>query len=416
MRLLLGLRDLIHDAIEKTTDLVEETHDSAASKVLRLLSLAPATLGDAARLVVGAERLGASVVYETIRITNRGVRVLEDAGIALAGDALPEAQPGPRPAWADTARGALNALHGDFLRGRGNALAIRMALKLGGRTLPTSREALATALPDATGKVCLFVHGLGCTEREWSRGAGSDHGDPDTNFGTLLARDLGMTPLYLRYNTGLHISENGRALSRLLTDLVAAYPRPIDEILLFGHSMGGLVARSAAHYGERDRAPWIGRLTHVVCIGSPHLGAPLEKGVNFLASILGRVGAAGTQVPAKILNARSAGIKDLRFGYVVDEDWRGKDPDAFLEDNRNDIPFVESATYAFVAASITRDPEHPLGQLLGDVMVRQGSASGRAPEPSRHIPFRVGRVFGGLHHLQLQNHPEVYAAIKGWLA
>ena len=117
-----------------------------------------------------------------------------------------------------------------------------------------------------------------------------------------------------------------------------------------------------------------------------------------------------------VLNARSAGIKDLRFGYVVDEDWRGKDPDARLEDNRRDIPFVDGATYYFVAASLTRDPDHPLGQLLGDALVRLPSAAGRAPQPARRIPFHLGRTFGGIGHLTLQNHPDVYAAIRAWLS
>src|SRR5262249_48491393 len=168
----------------------------------------------------------------------------------------------------------LNGLHGDFLERRGNALAIPMGLRHEGRELPLARAALERALPDATGRVCLFVHGLGCTETEWS------FGDAATNYGVLLARDLGITPLYLRFNSGLHIAENGRRLARLLDALAAAYPRAIDQIALVGHSMGGLVARSAAHHG--GDAAWVAKLRHVVCIASPHRGAPLAKGLDLL--------------------------------------------------------------------------------------------------------------------------------------
>src|SRR5262249_13101406 len=158
--------------------------------------------------------------------------------------------------------------------------------------------------------------------------------------------------------------ENGRALARLLSRLDA------EEIVLVGHSMGGLVARSAAAAGGE----WVARLKQVVCIGSPHLGAPLAKGVPVLAAVLRAVDAAGTQVPASVLDGRSAGIRDLRTGC--------------------DVPFVDSVRYAFIAASVTRDPEHPLGQLVGDLLVRLPSAAGE---------IRVGRVLGGVNHLELQN-------------
>jgi hypothetical protein len=176
--------------------------------------------------------------------------------------------------------------------------------------------------------------------------------------------------------------------------------------------MGGLVARSAAHYGAEHGAAWVNRLSHLFCIGSPHFGAPLEKASNVLASVLSFFDTAGTRVPAKILNARSSGIKDLRFGYLVDDDWKGRDPDAFLDDNRHDVPFVPSATYCFIASTLTRDPNHPVSVLLGDVLVRLPSAAGWHEEPSRRIPFHLGRIVGGVHHLELMNHPEVYDVIR----
>jgi pimeloyl-ACP methyl ester carboxylesterase len=424
LKRLIGLRHLVHDLVEKTTNLVQEQHFAVVNKPTRLLDAVAPRLGDVARVVESTQRLTASVVYDAIRATNAGVRVLGDVGLdaaATSDDAEDFATPlrstalGSRSWWVDHAQGALNGVMGDFLYERDNDLHIQMGIRVHGRSVPADRSAMAAALPGATGRIVVFVHGLMCTEWSWSFDADKRYGDPDVNFGTLLARDLGFTPLYVRYNTGLHISENGRSLSALLDAVFAAYPLPIEQIVIVGHSMGGLVSRSAAHYGHEHGASWTKRLTHVYCIGSPNLGAPLEKTGNVLAAVLGYFDTPGTQVPAALLKARSAGIKDLRFGYVVDEDWKDRDPDALLEDNRNDVPFVDSVLYCFVAGTLTRNPSHPATQLLGDVLVRMPSASGRAPDAARRIPFHVGGVVSGAHHVELANHPDVYAEIRRWL-
>lgn len=433
MRRLLGLKNLIHDAIEKTTTLVEETHETVVGRQVQLLT-AVAGADETVNAVNAARRFTTALVYETIRATNHGVRLLGDAGIALAAEAADELAARDATDTAlravgsrigastlaklavavDSAQGALNGAVGDFLRDQENELGIRMAFRSYGEELPLDPERLRRDLGGLTEKVCIFVHGLGCTEHAWEFLSEQLHGDPGISFGKLLQAQHGYTPLWVRYNTGLHVSENGRALSQLVRDLLAAYPGEIREIVLVGHSMGGLVVRSASHYGRVHGEPWVQRLTHVFCIGSPHLGAPLEKGAGLLAAALRWFPSAGTEVPARVMNARSAGIKDLRFGYVLDEDWAGQDPNA-LRDNRHDAPLVEWAVYCYIASSLTRDPEHPLSVLLGDVLVRIPSASGRAPEPERHIPFHVGTVIGGAHHLETMNHPDVYAQIVRWL-
>jgi len=424
---LIGLRHLVHDLVEKTTNLVQDQHFAVVNKPTRLLDAVAPPLGDVARIVEGAQRATASVVYDAIRATNAGVRVLGDVGLDAAtaptenNDADDFATPlrstalGSRSWWVDHAQGALNGIMGDFLHERDNDLHIKMGLRVHGRPIPAEASAMLEALPGATGRIAIFVHGLMCTEWSWSFQADKLYGDPDVNFGTLLARDLGFTPLYIRYNTGLHVSENGRSLSELLEAVFAAYPVPIEQIVIIGHSMGGLVSRSAVHYGHEHGASWIKRLTHVYCIGSPNLGAPLEKTGNVLATVLGYFDTPGTRVPAVLLNARSAGIKDLRFGYVVDEDWKDRDPDALLEDNRHDVPFVDSVLYCFVAGTLTRDPAHPATRILGDVLVRMPSATGQSPNAARRIPFHVGGVVPGAHHVELANHPDVYTEIHRWL-
>jgi pimeloyl-ACP methyl ester carboxylesterase len=283
-----------------------------------------------------------------------------------------------------------------------------------GKLLELDRRGLQRLPADRTRKLSIFIHGLGCTEWSWSIFAEQFHGDPKVNFGSLLRDDLGYTPLYVRYNTGKHVSENGEELARLLGELVLNYPEPVDELILIGHSMGGLVARSAAHYAALSRAPWIEQLKSVFCIGSPHHGALLEQGANVLTSILAAFDTPGTQIPAKILNLRSSGIKDLRFGYVVHEDWRDRDVDAFLSDQRGDLALVDGVGYYFIASTILRDPEHPLAELLGDCLVFLPSASGRHGKPERCVPFKIGKVFSGMHHMHLGNHPDVYEQIRQW--
>jgi len=428
MRLLRGLRELVHDAIDGVTNLVEETHESAARKPVELLAQV-APLEGPVRKLDEVRRFTARTVFDGVRAVNRGVREIGDAVDSLVGAVVDEltpagaagsgpALPAAARAWVDAAQGGLNGVLGDFLRDQQNGLAIELGFRHEGAPLALTREALTRALGSPTPKLCVFVHGLGCTELVFRPGASDPTAGADTarvDYGARLTSELGFTALYVRYNSGLHVSENGRELARLLDELVASYPCELQELALIGHSMGGLVARSAAHYAQADQRAWIRHLRHVVCIGSPHLGAPLEKAGNAIASVLGVFDVAGTQVPAKLLNARSAGIKDLRFGYVLDEEWTDRDPDTFLRDERRDVPFAEGVSYAFIAATCHLDAKHPLGTWLGDMLVRVPSASGQAPDATRHIPFHLGSVLHGIHHQALLTHPKIYEQLALFL-
>ena len=230
-------------------------------------------------------------------------------------------------------------------------------------------------------------------------------------YGERLADELGYTPLTLRYNTGRHISDNGRTLAELLEATVAAWPVPVEEITLVGHSMGGLVARSACHWGEQNDHAWIAPVRHVFTLGSPHLGADLEKGVSVLGWALSRL--PETAPFGRVVNGRSVGIKDLRYGSLAEADWLGHDPDEYLRDRCLEVPFLPDAAYYFIGASL---PD-PFGRVLGDLLVRLPSASGRGREGSRSIPFEVdnGRHLQGLTHFDLLNHPAVYDQLKAWL-
>lgn len=444
MERLRGLKDLIYDVIEKTTDLVQETHEAAARRPRELLAnVAP--LEESVRTVDAVRQVTASLVFDSIRATNRGVQLAEDLGLQAAEKLLAKlpaapARDAPLPtsgdapsqgtsstllepafrnqleSWVDLAQSALNAVAGDFLHARQNGLAIQLSLYRDLKPLPLTSAAMAAAHPRATSKVCLFVHGLGHLETGFQLLSQELYGRPDASYGRLLEEDLGYTALYLRYNTGRHISENGRELALLLEKLAVVYPVAIERLVLVGHSMGGLLVRSAAHYGHTLKHEWVKHLSHVFCLGSPHHGTALERAGNLLTSLLTAFDTAGTQVPAKVFNARSAGIKDLRFGNVTDEDWQAFDPDAFLSDQRGELEQIPHVIYCAIASTLTRDPVHPLAAVMGDLLVSTHSAQGVHADSARRIPFHDSRVLGGLSHIALLNHPAVYAEIKRCLA
>ena len=181
------------------------------------------------------------------------------------------------------------------------------------------REALAAAFPAAMPRLVVFVHGLIETEHVWRLGGRRE-----------LRRAPGagarLTPLYVRYNSGRHISRNGRSLAGLLEESSPRGRCEVEQIALVGHSMGGLVARSAGCQAAERGQAWVGRVRHVVSLGSPHLGAPLAQGVHYAAHALHAV--PETRPFARFLRRRSDGIRDLRQGSLVDRDWEGCDPDA----------------------------------------------------------------------------------------
>jgi pimeloyl-ACP methyl ester carboxylesterase len=302
---------------------------------------------------------------------------------------------------------AITGLRGDALEAEGSPLCEPMAVRVGGEPVPLDPDSLGEAFPEPSSRVVVFVHGLMTTEFSWSIGRREPYGD-------RLARDLGCTPVYVRYNTGRHISENGRSLSELMEQLVDAWPVDVEQVAVVGHSMGGLVARSACCHASEEGAGWARLVTHSVSLGTPHMGAPLEQAVHVLSA--GLAALPETRPFANFLRRRSSGIRDLRQGSLVDEDWRDCDPDALRGAACAEVPLLEGATHCFVSAAITRSERHPLGRLLGDTLVLVPSASGRSK--TRRIPFEdeYGMHLGAATHFTLLNHPVVYERLRDWLA
>jgi pimeloyl-ACP methyl ester carboxylesterase len=357
---------------------IQIVHDALARRAYDGVGSGAAALGRAVDATIESQRIGQELSLST---TRRGSAVIA----------------------------ALNGLIGDRLERMESDLHQPTSLRREGETVALDADSLSAAFPNATARLVVFLHGLMGTEYYWEWGT---RGPGDT-YGERLASDLGCTALYLRYNSGLHISENGRSVAVLLEDLVEGWPVEVHEIALIGHSMGGLVSRSACYQASESGHRWTALVQHIVSLGTPHLGAPLEQGAHLASAALYAL--PETRMFAAFLRRRSAGIRDLRHGSLVDEDWRGRDPDALRAAACKEVPLLPGATHCFVSATITRSPRHPLGRLLGDTLVLVPSATGQGR--TRRIPFdaEYGHHVSPAHHLALLNHPEVYERVRGWL-
>jgi pimeloyl-ACP methyl ester carboxylesterase len=400
-----AIGQLAGKALAQNVAVVRGVHEAVSARVFW-------ALGPSALPVRMAHNGIAGGVYRLLEGTHRVMPQAVASGVALldtGGATERSASPG-----ASVVLGIVNGILGDSLVTDRNDLALPMAIKDRGYEIDLTRAALTTAFPDAGTRLVVFVHGLCESDRSWFFRQGSEPDAQETSYGTGLQRDLGYLPLYVQYNTGLHVSENGRALADMLSKIVEEWPCPVEEIALVGHSMGGLVVRSACHQAAQKEETWPSLVRHVCCLGTPHLGSHLEQGANVVAWALGRL--PETRPFAGLLNSRSVGIKDMRFGSCLEGDWRDRDPDELLKNSCEDVPFLPGTNYYFVAATVTRDRHHPFGQVVGDLLVRSASASGSGRR--RVLPFEDdnGRHLGGLHHFHLLNHPAVYEQIRFWLA
>lgn len=320
--------------------------------------------------------------------------------------------------------GALDGVIGDQLAHQGSSLALPLTFRTAaGDELPLDRHALRERLPAAGDRLCVLVHGLMSSERVWAY-----PGESEVTYGELLARDHGVTPVYVRYNTGRHISTNGRELARRLQQLVRCWPVRVREIDLVGHSMGGLVVRSACHYGRhgasladraRGRGPWTGKVRRVVLLGVPNTGANLEVVANLTSAMLWAIPTPVTRLVGAGLDRRSEGIKDLRWGAVLDDDWIERDPGVTERPALHPVRMPAGARVLAVAGSLVTDapgdPPHPVNRLLGDALVTAPSATGHLGDDAPALlPNATVRSCPKISHVALANRPEVYDLIHEW--
>ncbi len=371
------------DATTGIVDVVERMHSTIQQR--------PAPLGKAADVATGGIT---GLVYRSVRGSARLIGRGIDVSLAAVEGLLPD---GGRAPAGDAVLAAVNGAYGDYLDRTGNPLAIRMSLRYRGGLVDPSdpaRSVGAAGGRQPTDKLLVLVHGMCMNDLQWRRN-GHDHGE-------ALADELGYSPLYLRFNSGLHVAANGHLLADLLETLVAHWPGPLRELTIIGHSMGGLVARSACYFGGRHGHAWLKGLRKLVFLGTPHRGAPLERGGHGLDYVLELSPySAPLTRPGK---TRSAGIKDLRHGNIA----RG----AYKV-----VPLPAGVKAYAAAATLGSRRSVVAERLIGDGLVPLDSALGRGPDRSQCLGIPVSRqwIGYGMGHLELLSRPEVYAQLRTWL-
>jgi pimeloyl-ACP methyl ester carboxylesterase len=359
----------------------DDKHTDELATTVRLLF-------DAARGVVGlVSRTHRAIVPSVLPDFSGFVYGCVDSGVTIAGAVADLALTATglgrryRPLQATVAGrrvgAALNGAVGDSLTGRYAALATPMRFRHRGVDMPVSTLAEHCPLPSR--HVIVMIHGLAENEEWWQGG--------DTDFGRCLADDLGASVLYVRYNSGRPIADNGRELAELLDEVIDGWPAPVERLSLVGHSMGGLVARGAVRHAVAGGLAWAAVLGEVVCLGTPHQGSDVERSAEFVGRTLGLF--RQTAPLATLFTRRSVGIKNLRHGLAADA---GDPPGRQL----------------FVAATLARDPDSWRGRLFGDLLVTPASATDPTQRADR-------RAFGGVSHAALLGHPRVYAELRHWL-
>jgi pimeloyl-ACP methyl ester carboxylesterase len=377
-----GAARMVVDAAEATTDVVEKMHRTIQVKPTpRGVSVTDRTKGITG-LVYRSIRMGIGLVGQTI-----------DAGLTPLMMLLPE---GESSRTRDAFRSAANGVYGDYLSRTGNPLAIDMSLHHGSQRIdlndPTS--VLGQRSDSApVSKLLVLVHGSCMNDQQWNRD-GHDHG-------AAIAGDRGYLPLYLRYNSGLQIASNGRSFAELLESMIGTWQHPVEELAIMGHSMGGLVARSACHYARAAGHAWPKVLRKLVFLGTPHHGAPLEQGGHGLDILMGL---SPYSMPlTRLSKARSAGISDLRHGTVAADE--------------KSVP-LPTGVKCYAAAAVRSAKRGKLSdRLVGDGLVPLDSALGRHRDVNRSLKIPKSRqwVGYGLGHRDLLSHPDVYAQLRRWL-
>jgi pimeloyl-ACP methyl ester carboxylesterase len=382
-----GAVRLVIDGVGGVTGIVEAMHHRIASRSPPLGSVPDAPTRGITGLVYRSIRGTTGLVGKTLDTALAGVEALLQASLRD----VPQEQAMPR---RDAVVAALNGVVGDHLERTGNPLGVQLQLRVRGAT------AGAVDVPETGTRLLLLIHGLCMNDQQWTRD-GHDHGQ-------ALGDALGYTPVYVRYNSGRHISANGYQLAAALEQFLRQWPHPVPSVAIIGHSMGGLVARSALFQAAQAGMDWPAKVQRLVFLGTPHHGAPLERGGNWLH--LG-LGISPYLAPfTRLSGLRSEGITDLRHGNLLEQDWSTSRFDR--HDTRSVVPLPHGVACYAIAGTLGQ------GDVLGDGLVPQASALGRNAKPTRdlHIPPSHVWIGRGINHLDLLSSAAVYRRLRRWLA
>lgn len=408
-----GLAQLATQGVLGTMGLAESVHGNIYKAVAAPFGLLGSRFIDAAPGASGIRPNGITgLVYGGIKGVTRLAGGTVNAALSKAAPLMTErfGQPASSPE-REAVLSAINGVLGDQLLATANPLTIAMSFRHEGKLLLLDKAALASRLPQSTGKLLVALHGLCMNDLQWTSN-GYNHAD-------VLAKALGYTPVYLHYNTGLHTSVNGQQFADLLEELLTAWPHPVEELTLLVHSMGGLVSRSACYVAEQTKMTWRNKLKNMVFLGTPHHGAPLERVGNWLDTMLGSN--LVTKPFAAIGQIRSRGISDLRYGHVLTSSWEvdGKEKDRFARspDSREPLPLPVGVN-CFTGAATTSAEASPLKDaLIGDGLVPLRSALGQHDEAPHCLNFRPENQWTAYatNHMDLLKRPEVTAQVLKWL-
>jgi pimeloyl-ACP methyl ester carboxylesterase len=395
-----GLGDLIEVATQRLTDPVEGIHRAVTDR-WSALGQGDGSPGATEQSVI------ARYLFGSVRLAGSVARATLSTGAAAIGRHRPV-----RPLWASPAgagiQAAANALWGDEFERRTSPMHTPMSIRdSSGISIASDAVSLTCAFPSPTRRLAVYLHGLGKTEHCWLDKQ-TETGDAVGIVSVLEADSF--TPVLVRYNTGMRVSDNGAALASLLEDVTNNWPVGIDGIALIGHSMGGLVAQNSLHAGDSESHSWVKSVRHLVTLGTPHFGSPIEKGAHIASQVL-RVTPESRPL-SQFVDGRSAGIKDMRHGIAHDEGYSYRDRDPDTEHIVGVTP-VHGVQRHHAASVVTDSTSHPFGFLVGDLVVRVDSATGTTL--NKRVEATNVRVFGGLNHLAMLHDPAVHSQIREWL-
>lgn len=384
-----GITKIITDATVNVTDLVEEVQTQVVHPPL--LKSTP------------VQYLISSVsgfIYNAVRFCTKLVGGGLDKSL---GTLNPNLNIGISVGEKETVLAVLNGVVGDYLEKDKNPLTISMAFRQDGEAIDFDKS----ESKKVSGKILLMVHGLCMNDIQWTR--------KGLNYGEILAEKSDFTPIYLHYNTGLHISENGQKMNLLLEELIENWSVPVEEIVILVHSMGGLLTRSAFYYGTENGQSWMKYLTKIVFLGTPHHGSPLERIGNHVDRLLGAI--PYLKPFARLGKMRSSGVTDLRFGSLVDEDWQGKERFEKQTDERKILPLPENVDCYTIAATIGKVGDNLKEKTIGDGLVQLKSALGKHDEEAKDLGFKAenSMVLYEANHMDLLSEERVLEQVEKWI-
>ncbi len=289
----------------------------------------------------------------------------------------------------------LNGLNGDILEENNDPLAIKMHFRYRNKDISVDKLVDYYDFNQFDGRVCILIHGLMGDEYMWKKIKAND----ENKIGDWLEKNENQHVLYLRYNTGLHISENGRALSNLFEEFMNQYGNKIKQLVLIGHSMGGLLIRSAGYYADIQRQNWLERLKTIFLIGVPNKGSYLAQIGFFVGHIFRKIDISHDDYIAKFMDVRSNGIKDLSFAYLTDDDWLNKNSGDLENYTVSKVRPISGVKY-YLIGGILGKKNNILSSYFGDGLV--GSTSALTNELNTiNLKNIESKIFEKENHLSL---------------